>query len=145
MKNGPLRPSWRFVLGAALLVVLALYSGFQSLQYYDISVFIRRYKKFGTIASDSISRFENRLACVRAELAPDERVGFITPLKGDKWTEVYLWTQYALAPVIVTREETQSKFIAVYPDAQSLKQAATAGYEILVDCNNGVGLLRGKQ
>jgi hypothetical protein len=42
MKIGPAQPSWRFKLGAILLVGLALYSGWQSIRYYDIGVFARR-------------------------------------------------------------------------------------------------------
>lgn len=141
MKPNPAQPSWRFTIGAILLVGLALYSGWQSVRYYDLGVFIRRYERFGTLASDNISRFEKQLACVRAELSPGERVGFVSPLEGDQWTEVYLWAQYALAPVIVTRDGSSEKMIAYYPGEQSLAQARVDGYSILVDCQNGVGLL----
>ena len=141
MKTGPERPSWRFKIGAILLVVLALYTGWQSIQYYDASLLIRRYENFGTFASDNISRFESQLACVRPELSPGEHVGFISPLKGDQWTEAYLWAQYALAPVIVTRGDVQGKMVAYYPGEQSLKQAGADGYTILIDCHNGIGLL----
>lgn len=141
MKTGSTQPSWRFKIGAILLVGLALYSGWQSIHYYDIGVFARRYEKFGSLASDNLSRFENQLACVRAELSPGERVGFVSPLEGDQQTEVYLWTQYALAPVIVTRDVPQEKMIAYYPGEKNLQQARADGYSILVDCHNGVGLL----
>lgn len=141
METSPAQPHWRFKIGAILLVGLALYSGWQSVRYYDISIFTRRYEKFGTLASDNISRFANQLACVQTELSPGERVGFISPLEGDQWTEVYLWTQYALAPVIVTRDGSPEKMIAYYPGEQSLAQAREDGYSILIDCHNGVGLL----
>ena len=141
MEIRPEKLSWRFKFGAILLVSLALYSGWQSIRYYDIGIFTHRYEKYGTLASDSISRLENRLACLQAELAPGERVGFVSPLKGDDWGEVYRWTQYALAPAIVNSAETQGKMIAVYPGEKNLKQAKAEGYSILVDCHNGVGLL----
>jgi len=141
MKTGLVKPSWRFKIGAILLVGLALYSGWQSIRYYDIGNFTRRYEKFGTLASDDISRFENQLACARAELSPGEHVGFVSSLKGEKFTEVYLWAQYALAPIIVTRGDSQGNMIAYYPDDQNLRQARADGYSILVDCQNGVGLL----
>lgn len=141
MEAGPVKLSWRFKLGAFLLVGLALYSGWQSTKYYDISDFIRRYDRFGTLASDGISRFEKQLACVRAELSPGERVGFLSPLEGNDRTEIYLWTQYALAPIVVTDAQSPSKIIAIYPDEKSLQQATTGRYQILVDCKNGVGLL----
>lgn len=141
MKTSPVQTPWRFQIGAILLVGLALYSGWQSVRYYDIRVFTRRYERFGTLASDNISRFDNQLACVRAELSPGERVGFVSPLKGDQWTEVYLWTQYVLAPVIVARDGPQEKMIAYYPGEQSLAQARADGYSILLDCHNGIGLL----
>lgn len=141
MKTGTAQLSWRFKIGAILLVSLAIYSGWQSIRYYDIGVFIRRYEKFGTLASDSLSRYENQLACVKTELSPGERVGFVSPLEGDQWTEAYLWTQYALAPVVVARDGPQEKMIAYYPGQKSLALAEAAGYSILVDCHNGVGLL----
>jgi hypothetical protein len=78
---------------------------------------------------------------VRAELSPGEQVGFVSPLEGDQWTEVYLWTQYALAPIIVTRDVPQEKMIAYYPGEQNLERARADGYSILIDCQNGVGLL----
>jgi hypothetical protein len=141
METGPVNTSWRFKLGALLLIGLALYSGWQSVKYYDIGNFIRRYEKFGTVASDGISRFEKQLACLRADLSPGERVGFLSPLEGDDRVEVYLWTQYALAPIVVTDAQSEEKVIAIYPDEQSLQQATADRYQILVDCKNGVGLL----
>jgi hypothetical protein len=141
MKIESTQPTWRFKIGAILLAGLALYSGWQSIRYYNLGVFTRRYEKFGTLASDNISRYQNQLACTRAGLSPGERVGFVSPLKGDQWTEAYLWTQYALAPVVVARDGPQEKIIAYYPGEQSLAQARADGYSIVLDCHNGVGLL----
>jgi len=141
METGPVKLPLRFKLGAFLLVGLALYSGWQSARYYDIGNFTHRYDRFGTLASDSISRFEKQLACLRPELSPGERVGFLSPLKGNDRVEIYLWTQYALAPIVVTDAQNPSRIVAIYPDEQSLQQATAGKYHILVDCKNGIGLL----
>lgn len=141
METAPVKLPWRFKLGALLLVGLALYSGWQSVKYYDIGDLIRRYDRFGALASDSISRFEKQLACLRVELTPGERVGFLSPLKGNDRTEIYLWTQYALAPIVITDAQTPGKIVAIYPDEQTLQQATAGKYQILLDCKNGIGLL----
>ncbi len=140
MPNPVIQPSRRFVLGLLLLILLALYSGWQSLRYYDITIFTRRYAKYGTVASDSISRLELQLACLRGELAPGERVGFLSPLEGDPWGEVYRWTQYSLAPAIVTGDLVPEKLVAVYPDEVALQQAI-GDLTVLHDCQDGIALL----
>lgn len=140
MPDTNIKPSWRFILGLILLILLALYSGWQSLRYYDITIVTRRYENFGTIASDDISRQEARLTCLKAALATGEQVGFLSPLEGDAWVEMHLWTQYALAPVVVTRDQVPAKVVAVFPDEEALLQAAE-GYTLLRDCQNGTALL----
>lgn len=140
MPDPTVKPSWRFVLGLVLLILLALYSGWQSLRYYDITLVTRRYENFGTVASDGISRLEARLACLEGELEPGERVGLLSPLEGDDWVEMQLQVQYALAPVVVTRDQLPAKLVAVFPDEESLVQAAV-GYIVLHACPGGIALL----
>jgi hypothetical protein len=135
-----IRPSGRFILGLVLLILLALYSGWQSLRYYDITIVSRRYANFGAIASDSISRLESQLACLKSELEPGERVGFLSPLEGDAWVETQLWVQYALAPAIVTRDLLPAKVVAVFPTEGALQEAAQ-GYHLLHPCQGGIALL----
>lgn len=141
MTTQSVKLSWRFVLGTILLAALAVYSGWQSMHYYDINIFIRRYQIYGDIASDGISRLEQQLSCLRAELSPGEEIGFVSPLKGIDRGEIYRWTQYALVPTIVTENQAAEKLVAIYPGEKDLEQAPTDGYTILVDCQNGVGLL----
>jgi len=141
IEPNPVKLSWRFKIGVIFLVAIASYSIWLSFQYYDIGIFLRRLEKFGVIASDKLSQFETQLSCLRTELATGERVGFISSLKDSAWTEVYLWTQYALAPIIVIPSEAPEKLIAVYPGKDGLDQAKMDGYVILVNCHQGIGLV----
>ena len=141
MNQPPVKLTWRFRIGSILLVTLAAYSGWISFWKNDIRQFISRYEKVGSIGSNSISRFERKFSCLKDDLAPDERVGFISPYTGDVWTEFYYLTQYTIAPTIVTRDESMDKVIAVYPDKKSIDQVIEEGYIILDNCQNGIGLV----
>jgi hypothetical protein len=141
MGNNPVHLSWRFKIGALLLVGFALYSSLQAFIKYDIRDFIERYRRYGEIASDKISQFEAGLSCARSVLSPDEQVGFISNYEGADWSQVYLWTQYTLAPVIVLPSQDAEKLVAVYSGSDRLGQVKDAGFTILVNCKNGIGLV----
>lgn len=138
------RQRWRYALGAALLAALALFSAWQSMRYYEVGKAVDRYRKFSTIAADSVSRLEVRLACLQPAIAPGERLGFYTPLEGDEYIEVYRWTQYALAPAIIIGTEVEGKSVAVLPQGQSVEETLADERVVLLDCGNGVGLITGR-
>jgi hypothetical protein len=141
MAASSLKPSLRFKIGTILVIVLAFNSGRLSFKINDIWIFLPRYREYGTIFSDHISQIEKQMSCLRSQLSPDERVGFVSSLEGDESTEAYFLAMYALAPTVVSRAITQGKLIAVYPGEQGLDQAQADGYLILFDCNDGIGLV----
>jgi hypothetical protein len=132
---------WRAIIGLTLLLVLVSFSIWQSVHYFDLAGFSRRYAKYHSIESDGLSRFERKLSCLKETLHPGEHIGFLSSLEGNDRLMEFYWTQYTLAPTIVADDASLTKLVAVFPDHDTLAQFATSTYIILIDCGNGAALL----
>ena len=134
-------PKYRFIFGVILLAALTLYSCWKSVQYYDIGGITQQYEKFGNFSNDNVSRVERKLSCLKGELSPTEKVGFVSPLEGRDRRSAFRWTQYTLVPINVADSDEPGNLVAFYPEQDNLLKAQSEGYSIILDCKNGVGLL----
>jgi hypothetical protein len=101
-------------------------------------------------APDEASEYDRRLAPLRERLPRDAVVGYLSdPLpatvsmaEGRLHYKKYLLTRYALAPVLVIRNQQPTLIVGNFNDPSSVEQAARLGLERLEDFGEGIVLFR---
>jgi hypothetical protein len=137
-----LNHSFREKAGLVFLVLFSLFSILNTVYYKEIIEHFAVSKMRGYWISLSITRYENQLDCLRAELDPSKEVGFITTLPLESANEYYALTQYALAPVLLGKSERYPLVIGYGPNPNDIETLMNTypSLRIVKQCKNGVVL-----
>jgi hypothetical protein len=99
---------------------------------------------------DEVSEYDRRLAPLRERLPRDAVVGYVSDpqpatmsmAEGRLHYKKYLLTRYALAPVLVIRNQQPTLIVGNFNDPSSVEQAARRGLERLEAFGEGIVLFR---
>jgi hypothetical protein len=100
--------------GIGFIILLALISLGYNLQFLDPISFFEKIQRSGSLINLSISRFENKFACLESEIKADRQYGFLTITENSTTaSELYILTQYTLAPAVIVNSRSP-EFIVGY-------------------------------
>jgi hypothetical protein len=139
LQSAPLRAH----VGTALVLVFALASSARWVQKV-----VHAGDRLRT--PDEASEYDRRLAPLRERLPRDAVVGYLSDpppvtvsmAEGRLHYKKYLLTRYALAPVLVIRNQQPTLIVGNFNDPSSVAQAARLGLERLEDFGEGIVLFR---
>lgn len=133
-------------IGLAVLIVFSLYAILNTLNYEGFADFFTLAINQGRWMSLSITRYEQKWDCLRAELDPGVEIGFITPVPDYLAIEYHQLTQYTLAPVLLGKTTHFAQVIGYAPRPGDVELLAQGHPElsIIKQCEGGILLMEEK-
>jgi hypothetical protein len=130
-------------MAVCILAFFSFYQLFQSINYYNPLILFNKLRTYGQLPPDSVTKYTEKLDCLKADLSPLETVGFITNNVGEAFpTETYLLTQYAIAPVLLKNTADTQTVIGYFSHGIDRKILSQAGLVLVKTCNQGIVLAR---
>lgn len=128
-----------------LAVILVLFSAL--LANFNLLYSKSTALKLNLLGRDRITLHESRYEQLKNNLPRHGIVGYVSNLKAedirfDPGFGEYYFTQYALAPLVVSRSSEQSLVIGNFLPAASVTPAAVTNMVLLQDFGNGIMLFR---